>query len=82
LKIKIFIYDKRSTFQTKRYGLITLLFNLDWYIGDNLGSTVILTSPSNPGKLHNSESVKQPLLHEMDHAYEYLINPKIKKWLN
>ncbi|WPX09263.1 hypothetical protein [Anaerocellum danielii] len=80
-KIKIFIYDKQSTFQTKKYGLITLLFNLDWYIGDNIGSTVILTSPANPGRLHTYESVKQSLLHEMVHTYEYLINPKMKKWL-
>lgn len=80
-KIKIFIYDKQSTFQTKKYGLITLLFNLDWYIGDNIGSTVILTSPANPGRLHNYESIKQALLHEMVHTYQYLINPKMKKWL-
>ncbi|ADQ41302.1 hypothetical protein Calkr_1816 [Caldicellulosiruptor acetigenus I77R1B] len=80
-KIKIFIYDKQSTFQTKKYGLITLLFNIDWYIGDNIGSTVILTSPANPGRLHNYESIKQALPHEMVHAYEYLINPKMKEWL-
>jgi len=80
-KIKIFIYDKQSTFQTKKYGLITLLFNLDWYIGDNIGSTVILTSPANPGRLHNYKSIKQSLPHEMVHAYEYLINPKMKEWL-
>ncbi|BCS81996.1 hypothetical protein [Anaerocellum diazotrophicum] len=71
-KIKIFIYDKQSTFQTKKYGLITLLFNLDWYIGDNIGSTVILTSPANPGRLHNYKSIKQSLPHEMVHAYNYI----------
>ncbi|WP_039766322.1 hypothetical protein [Caldicellulosiruptor sp. F32] len=80
-KIKVFIYDKQSTFQTKKYGLVALLLNLDWYIGDNVGSTVILTSPANPGKVHTYESVKETLPHEMVHAYQYLINPRMKKWL-
>ena len=35
--------------QTKKYGLIGPLLGLDWYIGDNRGTNVLLTSPANPG---------------------------------
>lgn len=41
----------------------------------------MLTSPANPGKVHNYEDTKQAVLHEMVHAYFSLINPDIKLWL-
>ena len=31
----------------KKYGFIGPLLGLDWYIGDNRGADVILTSPAN-----------------------------------
>jgi len=79
--ISIYIYDLQSTMQTKKYGYIGLLLNLDWYIGDNIGTNVILTSPANPGKVHTYSSNKYEVLHEMVHAYISILNPKIKLWL-
>lgn len=41
--INIYIYDHQSTMQKKKYGYIGSLLGLDWYIGDNIGTDVILT---------------------------------------
>lgn len=81
-KIKIYIYDRQSTMQQKKYGLIGAALGLDWYIGDNIKSDVILTSPANPGKLHDSEDVKKAALHEIVHAYNFLINKDMTYWVD
>jgi len=81
-KIEIYIYDSQSTMQQKKYGLIGAALGLDWYIGDNIKSDVILTSPANPGKIHNSEDVKKAALHEIVHAYNYLINKDMTYWVD
>lgn len=79
--IKIFIYDNQSTMQTKKYGFIGPILGLDWYVGDNRGTDVLLTSPANPGKVHSYENNKYVSLHEMVHAYISVINPNIPLWL-
>lgn len=66
--INVCIYDNQSTMQTKKYGLIAPLLGLDWYIGDNIGTNVILTSPANPGKVHDYDNNKYAVLHEIVHA--------------
>lgn len=67
--------------QQKKYGLIGPLLGLDWYIGDNIGTDVILTSPANPGKVHSYDNNKYAVLHEIVHAYISVINPHIQLWL-
>lgn len=79
--INIYIYDTQSTMQTKKYGFIAPLLGLDWYIGDNIGTNVILTSPANPGKVHVYDNNKYATLHEMVHSYISVINPAIRLWL-
>lgn len=81
-KINIYVYDHRRTMQRQKYGLIAPLLGLDWYIGDNVKANVLLTSPANPGKEHDYESVKNAVLHEMVHAYNYLLNPDMSYWLD
>lgn len=68
-EVNVYIYDKQSTMQTKKYGLIAPLLGLDWYIGDNIGTDVILTSPANPGKVHDYDNNKYAVLHEIVQAY-------------
>lgn len=46
--IEIFVYDDQAMMQSKKYGRIGSLLGLDWYIGDNRGDQVILTSPARP----------------------------------
>lgn len=79
--VKIYIYDFQSTMQTKKYGYIGSLLGLDWYIGDNIGINVILTSPANPGSVHSYDNNKYAVLHEIVHAYISVINPRIHLWL-
>lgn len=80
--VDIYIYDTQFEFQTKKYGLIGALLGLDWYIGDNRGTDVLLTSPANPGKAHTYEECRDAALHEMVHACNSIINPDMPLWLN
>ncbi len=80
--IKLYIYDKQSTFQTKKYGLIAPLLNLNWYIGDNKGSTVILASPAEVTNQQAYDRRKYAAPHEMVHALNSILNPKMPLWLN
>ncbi|MCL1790501.1 MAG: hypothetical protein FWG40_03950 [Peptococcaceae bacterium] len=80
--VNLYIYDKQSTFQTKKYGYVALVLSLDWYVGDNRGTNVLLTSPANPGKGHTYDEIKLTALHELVHAYNYVINPNMRLWIN
>ena len=62
--------------------MIVLFLNLDWYIGDNEGTNVLLTSPANPGKAHDYDSVKSASIHEMVHAYNAILNKDMPLWVN
>ena len=53
------------------------VLGLDWYIGDNIGTDVILTSSANPGKVHDYDNNKYAVLHEIVHAYINVKNPDI-----
>lgn len=79
--VKVYVYDSQRAMQQKKYGYVVSLLSLDWYIGDNLGKNVILTSPANPGNFHEYDDVKYALPHEIVHAYISVINPKPSLWL-
>ena len=79
--VNVYIYDYQSTMQTKKYGYIAPLLGLDWYIGDNIGTSVLLTSPANPGEMHDYDNNKYAVLHEIVHAYISTINEDIDLWL-
>lgn len=79
--VNIYIYDNQKTMQRKKYGFIGPMLASDWYIGDNIGTNVILTSPANHGKVHDYNTVKEAVLHEIVHAYISIKNPKINLWL-
>ncbi|MCI9526942.1 MAG: hypothetical protein HFH37_08495 [Lachnospiraceae bacterium] len=79
--VNVYIYDYQATMQTKKYGFIAPLLGLDWYIGDNIGTNVILTSPANPGEVHDYDNNKYAVLHEIIHAYVSVINENVDLWL-
>lgn len=79
--VNVYIYDSQNTMQTKKYGFLARILSLDWYIGDNIGTNVILTSPANPGKVHDYDNNKYAVLHEIVHAYVSVMNPGIDLWL-
>jgi hypothetical protein len=79
--IELYIYDNQKTFQTKKYGLIALFLNLDWYVGDNRGAKAMMTSPVDPG-MHSYDSVKhETSVHEIVHAYNYVLNRDMPLWV-
>lgn len=79
--VNVYIYDHQRVMQTKKYGYVVPLLGLDWYIGDNIGTDVILTSPANPGEAHDYDENKYAVLHEIVHAYVSVMNPDIDLWL-
>lgn len=79
--VNVYIYDYQSTMQTKKYGFIAPRLGLDWYIGDNIRTDVILTSPANPGEMHSYDNNKYAALHEIVHAYVSVLNQDIDLWL-
>lgn len=79
--VNVYIYDYQNTMQTKKYGFAAPLLGLDWYIGDNIGTEVILTSPANPGEAHSYDDNKYAVMHEIVHAYVSVINKDIDLWL-
>ena len=81
-EINIYIYDNQATMQTKKYGFVAPLLDLDWYIGDNVGTNVILTSPANPGEVNDYENNKNAVLHEIIHAYNSVINRHMTHWID
>jgi len=80
--ISLYIYDNKKTFQTKKYGFIVAFLGLHWYIGDNRGTNVLLTTPANPGKVHDYDNNKYASVHEIVHAHNYLINKNMPKWVD
>lgn len=80
--VNVYIYDDQSTMQTKKYGFAAPLLGLDWYIGDNIGTEVILTSPANPGEAHSYDDIKYAVMHEIVHAYVSVINKDVDLWLS
>ncbi|NLW89846.1 MAG: hypothetical protein GXY43_09065 [Clostridiaceae bacterium] len=79
--VDVYIYDQQKTMQQKKYGLAATFLSLDWYIGDNIGDQVILTSPAAPGSFHDAEAIVGASAHELVHAYVSIINPRIRLWL-
>lgn len=79
--VNVYIYDSQSTMQTKKYGYAAPLLGLDWYIGDNIGTDVLLTSPANPGEVHTYDNNKHAVLHEIVHAYISVLNEDVDLWL-
>lgn len=80
--IRIYIYDDQKTMKAKKYGFIATFLNLDWYIGDNIGTNVILTSPASQVKGHTYDTIRGAVLHEIVHAYNYVLNKDMTYWID
>lgn len=79
--VDIFVYDSQYQMQQKKYGLLIPLLGLKWYIGDNIGADVILTSPAAEGTAHDYDAILNAAPHEAAHALVYTMNPRIRLWL-
>lgn len=80
--INVYVYDEQKMFQTKKYGLFIPYINLEWYVGDNVKDEVILTSPSSQTLIYDYDAMVEIALHELVHAMNYRMNPKMSLWIN
>lgn len=80
--IEIYVYDRQSDMQRKKYGQIGPLLGQDWYIGDNVKDKVLLTSPADQGTAHDKDTILRAVVHELVHAYNHRINPRMSYWLD
>jgi hypothetical protein len=80
--INVYIYDRQSSMQIRRFGLLVLLLNVEWFVGTNIGVDVIMVSPANPGNQHDWDSIVQVSIHELVHAYNHLLNSNMRLWIN
>jgi hypothetical protein len=80
--INVYLYDRQSSMQIRRFGLLVLLLNVEWFVGTNIREDVIMVSPANPGNEHDWDSILQVAIHELVHAYNHLLNPNMRLWIN
>jgi len=80
--INVYIYDRQSSMQIRRFGLLVLLLNVEWFVGTNIGTDVIMVSPANPGSQHDWDSILQVAIHELVHAYNHILNPNMRLWID
>lgn len=82
LNIKIYVYDKKETFQSKRLGCLAPNLNLNWYVGDVYETSVLLLSPASLESCHDYETIKNTAAHEIAHVYTRSLNHQISLWLD
>ena len=80
--INVYMYDRQSSMQIRRFGLLVLLLNVEWFVGTNMGTDVIMVSPANPGSQHDWDSIVQVAIHELVHAYNHLLNRNMRLWID
>lgn len=79
--VSVYVYDSQYVMQSHKYGWLIPLKGLDWYIGDNRGTNVLLTSPAHHGTAHDYAAVRDAVSHELVHAYVSTMNPDVRLWL-
>lgn len=83
LKVNIYVYDDQKIFHSKRCGVLAGFLDLDWYIGDNRGTDVLMLSPASFAETtHDYNSIKNTVVHEMVHAYNSILNSNMELWFN
>jgi hypothetical protein len=78
--ISVIIYPGNGALHRKKVGLAGALLP-DWYIGDNTRNYVLITSPANPGSMHDRESVERAAVHEYVHVLTDRVNHRLDHWL-
>lgn len=81
-KTDIYVYSKQQDLHIRKFGYISLLFNVDWYIGDNRGDKVLIVSPYSFVESHDENSILSASTHELVHTINYLKNKKISYFLD
>lgn len=78
----LYVYKDQREFQRQKHRLLSLFVRPDWYIGDNIGETALIVSPSTAVRGHTRESILAAIPHEYVHTVVYSINPDCPLWIN
>ena len=78
--ISIIIYPSNKVLHRKTIGLAGV-FLPDWFIGNNTTDFVLITSPANPGPVHDRESIELAAVHEYVHVLTDRRNRGLSHWL-
>lgn len=81
-KIKVYCYSKQKDLHIRKFGYLTLLINVDWYIGDNRKNKALIVSPNIKTSSHSRENILGAANHEIVHTMNYLKNRKLSYFLN
>lgn len=81
-KTKVYVYKDQKSLHIRKTGLITLLFDLEWYIGDNKKDIALIVSPYAEVSAHNHDSILGAAQHELVHTINYQINPRLSYWID
>lgn len=81
-RTKVYVYKNQSSLHIRKAGLITLLLDIDWYIGDNKKDIALIVSPYAKVSAHNHDSILGAAQHELIHTINYQINPKLSYWID
>lgn len=78
--VDVILYPSRKALHRKTIGLAGVLLP-DWFVGDNTGRSVLITSPANPGPAHSRESLTKAAVHEYVHVITDRRNRSLGYWL-
>lgn len=78
--VAVYVYHAQKDMQARRYGAVTRLFSLDWWIGDNTRDAVLIVNPGPPGA-PNHDHIVTAAVHEFVHVLTDRLNPRTSKWL-
>lgn len=56
-KTKVYVYKNQKSLHIRKAGFITLLFDVEWYIGDNKKDIVLIISPYAKVLVHDHDSI-------------------------
>lgn len=78
--VAVYVYHARKDMQARRYGAVSRLFSLDWWIGDNTKDAVLIVNPGPPGA-PGHDHIVTAAVHEFVHVVTDRLDPRTSKWL-
>lgn len=81
-KTDVYVYSRQRDLHIRKLGLISLFFDVGWYIGDNRGDIALIVSPYSYNEYHNEESILSAAAHELVHTINYLKNRNLSYFLD
>lgn len=75
--IEVYIYETQNQLALREAGFVTLAIAPSWHIGDSHNGNIMMVSPYTKVEGHTYDSILNATLHELVHAINFRINPKM-----